>query len=245
MSRFRTLENVFAVGSAMLVSISAVGAAQAQAAPAAPGGTRRSRGARCSGGFCRAPRRAADTGGSAPARGGDEPARPPRPRGARRGRGARRRRFAAVARQPGVAAGAARAARVRRPAWATSAGCQYFIHAEQTVEIGGQRSARRAVVSRALHTAELRVHRRAGRDARARAAPPTSARSWRWRASTRRPSARRWSPGCSTRSRRASPAGRRRTSIWSWRAWSAGAPRRARIDATLAAADADGAAAAC
>jgi outer membrane protein, heavy metal efflux system len=36
-------------------------------------------------------------------------------------------------------------------------GLQYFVHAEQTVEIGGQRSARRAVVSRALHTAELRV----------------------------------------------------------------------------------------
>ena len=33
---FRTLENVLAVGSAMLVSMSAVGAAQAQAAPAAP-----------------------------------------------------------------------------------------------------------------------------------------------------------------------------------------------------------------
>jgi len=40
----------------------------------------------------------------------------------------------------------------------TERGLQYFVHAEQTVEIGGQRSARREVVSRALHTAELRVH---------------------------------------------------------------------------------------
>ena len=39
----------------------------------------------------------------------------------------------------------------------TEKGVQYFAHAEQTVEIGGQRSARRAVVSRALRTAELRV----------------------------------------------------------------------------------------
>ena len=50
-------------------------------------------------------------------------------------------------------------------------GLQYFVHAEQTVEIGGQRSARRAVVSRALHTAELRVAvARAETRARVRAA---------------------------------------------------------------------------
>ena len=50
-------------------------------------------------------------------------------------------------------------------------GLQYFVHAEQTVEIGGQRSARRAVVSRALHTAELRVQvARAETRARVRAA---------------------------------------------------------------------------
>ncbi len=36
-------------------------------------------------------------------------------------------------------------------------GLQYFVHGEQTFEIGGQRAARREVVSRALHTAELRV----------------------------------------------------------------------------------------
>ena len=36
MSRFRLLENVVAVGSAVLVSLTAVGAASAQAAPAAP-----------------------------------------------------------------------------------------------------------------------------------------------------------------------------------------------------------------
>jgi cobalt-zinc-cadmium efflux system outer membrane protein len=50
-------------------------------------------------------------------------------------------------------------------------GLQYFVHAEQTVEIGGQRSARRAVVSRALRTAELRVEvARAETRARVRAA---------------------------------------------------------------------------
>ncbi len=35
-------------------------------------------------------------------------------------------------------------------------GIEYLLHAEQTIEIGGQRSARRAVVGRALRTAELR-----------------------------------------------------------------------------------------
>jgi len=50
-------------------------------------------------------------------------------------------------------------------------GLQYFVHAEQTVEVGGQRSARRNVVSRALHTAELRVEvARAETRARVRAA---------------------------------------------------------------------------
>ncbi len=50
-------------------------------------------------------------------------------------------------------------------------GLQYFVHAEQTVEVGGQRSARRNVVSRALHTAELRVQvARAETRARVRAA---------------------------------------------------------------------------
>jgi cobalt-zinc-cadmium efflux system outer membrane protein len=36
-------------------------------------------------------------------------------------------------------------------------GLQYFLHAEQTFEIANQRGARREVVSRALHTAELRL----------------------------------------------------------------------------------------
>jgi cobalt-zinc-cadmium efflux system outer membrane protein len=50
-------------------------------------------------------------------------------------------------------------------------GLQYFVHAEQTVEVGGQRSARRNVVSRALHTADLRVEvARAETRARVRAA---------------------------------------------------------------------------
>ena len=50
-------------------------------------------------------------------------------------------------------------------------GLDYFVHAEQTVEVGGQRSARREVVSRALHTAELRVEvARAETRARVRAA---------------------------------------------------------------------------
>ena len=53
----------------------------------------------------------------------------------------------------------------------TEKGVQYFAHAEQTVEIGGQRSARREVVSRALRTAELRVAvARAETRARVRAA---------------------------------------------------------------------------
>jgi cobalt-zinc-cadmium efflux system outer membrane protein len=50
-------------------------------------------------------------------------------------------------------------------------GLQYFVHAEQTVEVGGQRSARRNVVSRALRTADLRVEvARAETRARVRAA---------------------------------------------------------------------------
>jgi cobalt-zinc-cadmium efflux system outer membrane protein len=50
-------------------------------------------------------------------------------------------------------------------------GVQYFAHAEQTIEIGGQRSARREVVTRALRTAELRVAvARAETRARVRAA---------------------------------------------------------------------------
>jgi len=53
----------------------------------------------------------------------------------------------------------------------TEKGVQYFAHAEQTVEIGGQRSARREVVSRARRTAELRVAvARAETRARVRAA---------------------------------------------------------------------------
>ena len=50
-------------------------------------------------------------------------------------------------------------------------GLEYLLHAEQTIEIGGQRSARRAVVSRALRTAELREQvARAETIARVRAA---------------------------------------------------------------------------
>ena len=50
-------------------------------------------------------------------------------------------------------------------------GLEYLLHAEQTIEIGGQRSARRAVVSRALRTAELREQvARAETVARVRAA---------------------------------------------------------------------------
>jgi cobalt-zinc-cadmium efflux system outer membrane protein len=50
-------------------------------------------------------------------------------------------------------------------------GLQYFVHGEQTVEIAGQRGTRQEVVSRALHTAELRVQvARAETRARVRAA---------------------------------------------------------------------------
>lgn len=53
----------------------------------------------------------------------------------------------------------------------TEKGVQYFGHVEQTIEIGGQRSARREVVSRARRTAELRVAvARAETRARVRAA---------------------------------------------------------------------------
>src|SRR5262245_33588495 len=50
-------------------------------------------------------------------------------------------------------------------------GLQYFAHLEQTVESGGQRGARREVVSRALRTADLRIEvARAETRARVRAA---------------------------------------------------------------------------
>lgn len=50
-------------------------------------------------------------------------------------------------------------------------GLQYFAHLEQTVEVGGQRGARREVVSRALRTADLRIEvARAETRARVRAA---------------------------------------------------------------------------
>jgi outer membrane protein, heavy metal efflux system len=53
----------------------------------------------------------------------------------------------------------------------TDKGLQYFARVEQTVEVGGQRGTRREVVSRALHTAELRVAvSRAETRARVRAA---------------------------------------------------------------------------
>jgi outer membrane protein, heavy metal efflux system len=50
-------------------------------------------------------------------------------------------------------------------------GLEFLLHAEQTIEIGGQRSARRALVSRAVRTAELREQvARAETVARVRAA---------------------------------------------------------------------------
>ena len=50
-------------------------------------------------------------------------------------------------------------------------GLQYFVHAEQTIEIAGQRGTRREVVSRAMRTAELREQvARAETRARVRAA---------------------------------------------------------------------------
>jgi outer membrane protein, heavy metal efflux system len=54
---------------------------------------------------------------------------------------------------------------------ANERGLQYFARLEQTVEVGGQRGARREVVSRALRTADLRVEvARAETRARVRAA---------------------------------------------------------------------------
>jgi len=68
---------------------------------------------------------------------------------------------------PVVAAGAG----PRRESDTGARGVQYFVHAEQAVEVGGQRGARREVVSRALRTAELRVDvARAETRARVRAA---------------------------------------------------------------------------
>ena len=77
-------------------------------------------------------------------------------------------------------------------------GLQYFLHAEQMVEIGGQRGARRAVVSKALRTAELREQTaRAETRARVRAVY-VGAQLARLR--SRRPVREKsWSPSCSRR----------------------------------------------
>src|SRR6188768_2228267 len=171
MSRFRTLENVLAVGSAMLVSISAAGAAQAQAAPAAPAAPT----ARV------APAAPAASAASGDARLTLEEALRHAEETSPLVRRARVERDAIAARDVGaslllpanpVIAGGVGPRREGPPSSVVDErGLQYFVHAEQAVEIGGQRSARRAVVSRALHTAELRVTvARAETRARVRAA---------------------------------------------------------------------------
>ena len=89
----------------------------------------------------------------------------------------------------------------------------------------------------ALRTAELRGRSRGPRRGPA-CAPRTSGRSWRWRASMRRRSGRRWSRSCWTRSAPGSRAARRRASICELARLERGSAARARVDATLAAADA-------
>jgi len=70
-----------------------------------------------------------------------------------------------------VIVGGAGPRRERDPALGELKGIQFFGHLEQTIEIGAQRSARRKVVSQALHTAELREQvARAETRARVRAA---------------------------------------------------------------------------
>ena len=70
-----------------------------------------------------------------------------------------------------VIAGGAGPRRENNPGFADAKGIQFFGHIEQTIEIGAQRSARRKVVSQALHTAELREQvARAETRARVRAA---------------------------------------------------------------------------
>ena len=154
---FRTLESVFAVGSAVLVSISAAGAVQA--APAAPAASAAPGDATLT--LEEALRHAEETSPLV--------------------RRARAERDTVAARDVGaslllpanpVIAGGVGPRREGPPSSVVDErGLQYFVHAEQAVEIGGQRSARRAVVSRALHTAELRVTvARAETRARVRAA---------------------------------------------------------------------------
>src|SRR6187200_2317732 len=139
MFRFRLLERVLAVGSAVLVSISAVGAARAQVAPAAPVAPPAPSAARLT--LEEALRYAEETSPLV--------------------RRARAERDTVAARDVGasvllpanpVVVGGVGPRREGPPSSAvTDKGLQYFLHAEQAVEIGGQRSARRAVVSRALH----------------------------------------------------------------------------------------------
>jgi cobalt-zinc-cadmium efflux system outer membrane protein len=70
-----------------------------------------------------------------------------------------------------VIAGGAGPRRESTPGLQDLKGTQFFGHLEQTIEIGAQRSARRKVVSQALHTAELREQvARAETRARVRAA---------------------------------------------------------------------------
>ena len=164
-----------------------------------------------------------DAGRSARSGRTDQSPGPPRARRARRRRGARRRRFACWFPANPVIAGGGGAA-PGRPAVERGhrEGLQYFVHAEQTVEIGGQRSARREVVSRALRTAELRVAvARAETRARVRAAyVGTQLALARVDAATQREAL---VASCWRRSARASRAARRRTSISSWRGWNVAA----------------------
>ena len=120
----------------------------------------------------RAARRSTDNRRGAPARRGDEPAGPARrvPSGdvvASRDVGA----SLLLPTNPVIGGGAGPRREGPPSSVVTERGLQYFVHAEQTIEIGGQRSARREVVSRALRTAELRVSvARAETRARVRAA---------------------------------------------------------------------------
>jgi cobalt-zinc-cadmium efflux system outer membrane protein len=137
--------NVVAVGSAALIIISAAGSARAQNAPVpvpAPVGPRVVRLT-----LEEALRHAEETSPLV------RRARAERDTVAARDVGA----SALLPANPVIAGGAGPRREGPPSSSISDRGLQYFVHAEQMVEVGGQRSARRAVVSQALHTAELRV----------------------------------------------------------------------------------------
>ena len=117
-------------------------------------------------------------------------------------------------------------------------GTEYFLHAEQTIEIGGQRAARRAVVSRALRTAELREQvARAETRARVRAAYVGAQLALR-PGGGGDPAGGAGRRSCWTRSSARVAGGASSNVDLELARLERGSAARARVDATLAAADA-------